>query len=307
MDLSIIIVNYNTKDLLQDCLNSIIANTEGVDYEIILVDNGSADGSLEMLKSQYRGVRVIRNVDNLGFAKANNQGIRIATGNNILLLNSDTTVTFNCLPAVLNYMNVHDRVGVIGCKVLYGDGKIQHSCYHSPNLLTEIAFFSKDIIVDTWDPLKWWKLMKYKRMDQPRPVDCIGGCFFWVRKEVFAKVGLFDETFFLYYEDSEFCNRVRWTTHYEIRYFPDAEIIHFEGGSSKGDDYFAIKQCYLSGRYYLSKCYGKRAEITFVKWLIYCWTIERFLFKMLRRWPKFQRKTDLLNELLVSANHPDKP
>jgi len=298
-DLSIIIVNYNTKDFLKNCLNSIIKNTQGINYEIIVVDNASSDGSLEMLKRNFSEVKLIVNKENLGFAKANNYGIKIAEGKYILLLNSDTLILDNCLYNILKFANSIHNGSVIGCKILNMDKSLQWTCYYAPNLLTELIFFTIQIIKDIWDPMTFWKYMKYWDHKKIKDVDCISGCFLWIGREVFDKVGMLDENFFLYYEDSEFCFRVRKKSNYKIYYFPYSEIVHLKGISSKLNDIntIAMSHCYKAGEYYLNKCYGDKTKKIFKKTCLYVWNLEIFIFSLFKFIDKFRKKIVLLKEL----------
>jgi len=296
LELSIIIVSYNTKELLRNCINSIIRNTHNVDYEIMVVDNASSDGSVEMLRKEFPQVNIIANKENLGFAKANNQGIRVAKGENILLLNSDTIVLNNCLHKILEFIKYRPDAGVIGCKVLNQDRTLHMSCYHDNNFLTELIFFTKDIIKGFWDPISFYRKMQYWNHNRIRKVDFICGCFFWVRRKVFDKVGLLDENIFMYYEDAEFCRRVRLNSNYKVFYYPYSQILHLKGASSKHEN-VKIQNYYSSFRYYFNKYHGKYVERTFDVLCRLIWQIEISIFSLLRFNRKFNKKLVLLKEL----------
>ena len=299
IDLSIIIVNYNTKAHLRNCLNSIVENTKDVDYEIILVDNASSDGSVMMLQQEFPFVGVIENTQNLGFAKANNQGIRISQGEYILLLNSDTVVLNGCLAEVLRFARENKNAGIIGCKVLNPDKTLQFSCYHQPNLLTELCFFTKTIIKDFWDPISYFKYMKYWDHNQIREVDCVSGCFFWLKRELIEQVGLLDETFFMYYEDAEFCVRIRRKSNFKIYYYPYAEVIHLQGASTSVDNYncVSLEHCYKGAKYYLKKCYSQRVVRSFRLLNNLIWRLETAIFLLFKFNEKFNKKLFLLKKL----------
>jgi len=298
LDLSIIIVNYNTRIHLRNCLNSIVENTKGVDYEIILVDNASSDGSVAMLQQEFPFVRVIENTQNLGFAKANNLGIRVSQGEYILLLNSDTIVLDGCLAEVLRFAKENKDAGIIGCKVLNPDKTLQFSCYYQPNIFTELCFFTKTIIKDFWDPIGYFKYMKYWDHNQIRKVDCVSGCFFWLKRELIEQVGLLDETFFMYYEDSEFCRRVRLNSNYKIYYYPEAKIIHLKGKSSEFNNLETLKYCYKSATYYLQKCFGEKIKKIFSNICNLIWELELIIFLALRFNTKCKKKATMLKSLL---------
>jgi len=140
MDVSVIIVSWNTRDILQDCLESVYAQTRGVSFEVIVVDNASSDGSVEMVRSQLQQVTLVANRDNRGFAAANNQGMQIARGRYILLLNSDTVVLDGAIQKVVAFADQHPEAAVVGCRVLNRDGTLQQSCFKYPSLLNLLLF-----------------------------------------------------------------------------------------------------------------------------------------------------------------------
>lgn len=304
-DLSVIIVNYNTRVLLKDCLKSIAENTRNVNYEVIVVDNASSDGSTAMVEKEFPWVRLVCNERNAGFSKANNQGIHIAHGENILLLNSDTLILGNCLFHALEFLRNTADAGVVGCKVLNHDKTLQLSCYHFPSLLTEWVFFTKGVIKNIWDPVTWYKYMRYWDHNKIRTVDCVSGCFFLVKRRVFDSIGLLDENSFMYYEDSEFCKRLRLQSDYKVYYYPYAEIIHLKGASSNytpntPSNHASLQHSYKTARYYLNKCYGKRIEKTFALLCKAAWHIELFIFSALKFEKRFNKKTFMLRELINS-------
>jgi GT2 family glycosyltransferase len=293
-ELSIIIVNYNTQDLLKNCLDSVIKNTVGVEYEIIVVDNGSSDGSVEMLKTAFPDVVVIPNKENLGFGRANNQGIKIAKGQNMLLLNSDTIILDDCIIKCLNFINDRNDAGIVGCKVLNSDRSIQYSCFHYPTMLSELIFITKNIIKDFWDPVMYYQYMKYWDHKTVKKVDCISGCFMMIKKEVFCRIGLLDESFFMYYEETEFCLRVKKFSDFKIYYLPESEIIHLSGKSSSGIGYNTLKYTYKSMISYLQKKYGVQAVRCFNFLCFNIWFLERIIFRCLSFIPDFEKKYEML-------------
>ena len=299
MDLSVIIVNYNTKDLLKACLDSLINNTNGIEYEVIVVDNSSSDGSGAMLKNEFPEVRIIFNRNNSGFAKANNQGIKAAKGDNILLLNSDTVISDNCLYKVWQFSREREGAGIIGCKVLNPDRSLQYSCYHKPNLLSEIVVFTKGIIKNFWEPVTYYNKMKYWNHNQIRQVDCVSGCFFWIKKKIIDEIGLLDEGFFMFYEDAEFCLRLKLRSKCKVFYFPFAEIVHLKGGSGniESSDYSTIKYSYMSAQHFFDKCCGPASKQIFIIICRFIWRCESFLFFLLKFSKKCSEKLLLLNQL----------
>lgn len=234
MDLSIIIVNYNTKELLKQTIESVIQTIgQTIKYEIIVSDNGSKDGSNEMMKSCFPQIKLIENNANLGFSKANNVAIKEARGRYILLLNSDTVVKDDCLQKSVAYMDKHGEIGVLGCRVVLPNGILDHACkrgYPTPEAslyyilkLNKLFPSSKKFGAYALD---------YLPDNEINEVDSLVGAFMMVRKEAIDKVGLLDEDFFMYGEDIDWCYRIK-EAGYKVIYYPEAEIIHYKGASSK--------------------------------------------------------------------------
>lgn len=220
MTLSIIIVSYNTKELLKKCLRSL----EKVKAEIIVVDNNSEDGSSDLIKKDFPEVKVISNKENFGFAKANNQALRQAQGEFILLLNSDTVVKPKALEELVEFAKQHPEAGVIGARLLNPDGSVQPSVFHLPTI--------KGAVLEYWLKQKG-TFEKYFPVDNdPREVEAVVGAAMLIPKTVIEKVGLLDERYFMYFEDLDYCRRVKHTG-FKVYYLPQAEIIHQHGASGK--------------------------------------------------------------------------
>ena len=232
MDLSIIIVNWNTSSILKDCLESLFKQTYGISFEVIVVDNGSSDDSVLMVKNIFNSVILIQNRENRGFAAANNQGIRIAQGRYILFLNSDTIVLNGAIQRTLKYADLHDDIGVVGCRVLNSDGTLQPTCFMYPsalNLLIATTYLNKLFPKSRLfgrEKMTWWD------RSSVRDVDVVTGCFMLVRTEIVKLIGGFDEKYFLYGEETDFCFRAA-NIGKKLSFTPDAEIIHLGGGSSR--------------------------------------------------------------------------
>lgn len=230
-DISIVIVNWNTRQLLLDCIQSITETTTKCSFEIIVVDNASTDDSCEAVAKEFPTVRVIRNSCNLGFAAANNVGIRNASGRYVSLINSDVIVNNACLDCMCAYMDSNPDVGVLGPKILNADSTVQYSCREFPGLWNS---FCRALALDTIFPgsrLFTGSLMRFSKHDQVAPVDALSGCFWMIRREVLAEVGLLDEAFFMYSEDIDFCRRC-WDKSWKVVYYPAVTSIHLGGGSS---------------------------------------------------------------------------
>ncbi len=234
MELSIIIVNWNTDDLLKRCLESIFRYGKSIDYEIIIIDNNSNDRSQEIIEQLNNPVnsklRAIFNKQNLGFAKAVNQGIRVANGNYILLLNPDTELEENTLKNIIEWMGKTPHCGVCGGKILNPDSTMQPSVRRFPDLFSQSLVLLKihQFLIKI-SPLKKYFALNFD-YSKSQEVDQVMGAFFMIKKEVIDQIGFFDENFFLWFEEVDFCKRAK-ETGWKIYYYPGAEIIH-RGGAS---------------------------------------------------------------------------
>lgn len=233
MDLSIIILNYNTRELTLKALRSVYASRTGYQFEVILIDNASSDSSVEKIREEFPQVRLIENQENVGFAKANNQGMRIATGRYILLLNSDTIVQADTLEIMIRFMDEHPDVGASGCKVILPDGSLDKACrrgFPTPSASFYYAFGISKLFPHV--PRFNQYQLGYLNPDEEYPVDCLVGAFMLVRRKAIDEVGLLDEQFFMYGEDVDWCYRIKqagWTNYY----YPKTHIIHYKGASSR--------------------------------------------------------------------------
>jgi GT2 family glycosyltransferase len=249
IDLSVVILNWNTREDLRRCLASIarnssaqrsltairaygevpvgdgVAASDGPRIEVIVVDNDSSDGSPEMTRENFPWAKLIVNPENVGFSAGNNRGIEAAEGRYVLLLNPDTTVHPGALEALVSFADLRREAGVVGAKLLNGDGSLQYSCRAFPTLAT--AFFrdtplgrlfpknryNRDYLLTDWDH------------DSPREVDWVSGAAMLLRRETLDQIGGLDESFFMYCEDMDICYRARekgWT----VLFCPDAVITH---------------------------------------------------------------------------------
>jgi len=225
-DLSIIIVNWNTRDLLKQCLKSLDENLTGLSYEIYVVDNGSTDDSVAMVKAEFPQVKLIRNNLNLGFARANNLAMRDATGRFFLLLNSDTLVNKGAIEGLVGTMDANSSIGIAGLQLLNNDGSLQNSVCSFPSLLTELTNKS---LLRLLLPSKYPG--KEHKIQNPIEVDAIIGSCMMVRREAAEKVGLLDEDFFFFFEETDWCLRMRkvgWKVVFDPRY----SIFHLQGRSA---------------------------------------------------------------------------
>jgi GT2 family glycosyltransferase len=231
VDVSVVIVNWNTCDLLRQCLRSVYQQSPCIRCQVFVVDNGSSDGSAEMVRREFAQVNLLANQDNRGFAAANNQAMALAKGRYILLLNSDTIVLDRAIERTVAYADKHRDTAVIGCRVLNPDGTLQNSCFMFPSILNWFLFatylyrlFPRSRFFGR-EQMTWWL-----RADS-RDVDVVTGCFMLVRKEAIDQVGPMDERFFMYAEETDWCYRFK-ARGWKNRFTPDAEIIHIGGASA---------------------------------------------------------------------------
>jgi GT2 family glycosyltransferase len=217
MDLSIIIVNYNTSHLLRKCLASLYQDEdESLQFEVFVVDNGSKDGTLSEIEREYPQVNYIKNRENLGFSRANNQAIARARGKNILLLNSDTEVLPGSLGKMVKFSTAHPEIGVIGSKLLNKNGSLQYSFGKFPTTFTTILRL-------LLPPSKRkYILHGYGKAHE---VDWVSGASFMIKKEVVEEVGPLDEDYFMYYEETDWCYRIK-KMGWKVFYFPSAQVVH---------------------------------------------------------------------------------
>ncbi|MFD0869516.1 glycosyltransferase family 2 protein [Paenibacillus residui] len=233
MDLSIIILNYNTCELTLKALRSVYASRTGYQFEVILIDNASSDSSVEKIREEFPQVQLIENQENVGFAIANNQGMRIAAGRYILLLNSDTIVQTDTLEIMVRFMDEHPDVGASGCKVILPDGSLDKACRRGFPTLSASFYYAFGIskLFPHVPRFNQYQL-GYLNPDEEYPVDCLVGAFMLVRRKAIDEVGLLDEQFFMYGEDVDWCYRIKqagWTNYY----YPKTHIIHYKGASSR--------------------------------------------------------------------------
>jgi GT2 family glycosyltransferase len=241
-ELSIIIVNWNTRDLLRQCLQSIIDTTRRTRFEVWVVDNGSTDGSPEMVAQEFPQVHLVRNDANLGFAKANNIAIQKSRGRYVCLINSDVQVLGGCLDRLFEYLEQNPKTALAGPRLLNPDRSLQISCYGFPAVWNTLCHsFGLDQLFPRSNRLGGL-YRKYWPYDRVRPVEVISGSFCMVRRAAIEQVGLLDENFFMYMEDFDWCKRF-YDADWQIGYFPPAQAIHFGGGSStKGTEKYWIER-----------------------------------------------------------------
>jgi hypothetical protein len=257
MDLSVIIVNYNVRQFLENSLTSIYRALVGIEAEVFVVDNASDDGSVEMVKAKFPQVRLIENTANVGFARANNIALRQARGRYILLLNPDTVVQEDTCKVMMRFLDDHPEAGLAGCKILNPDGTFQLPCRRS--FPTPWVAFTKIFGLSALFPHS--KLfgrynLTYLSPDETYPVDAVSGSFMMVRRDVYEKVGGLDEAFFMYGEDLDWCYRIRQAG-YKVYYVHTTKIIHFKGESTRRSDIDEVRTFYQAMQLFVEKHFSR--------------------------------------------------
>lgn len=226
MDLSIVIVNWNTRDMLRDCLASVFAGLGPLRAEVFVVDNASTDGSLAMVVAQFPQVVTIANPDNRGFAAANNQALVRAVGRHVMLLNTDTLVHDAVLPDAVAFLDANPRAGVMGPRILNRDGSVQASATSYPSLRRLVG---QTLGLNRIPALDGYLMSGWDRRGL-RQVEIISGCAMLVRRAAMDQVGMLDDAFFFYGEETDWCRRFA-KAGWEVVFAPVGEITHFGGGS----------------------------------------------------------------------------
>ena len=229
MDVSVIVVSWNTRALLEQCLRSVYGTAGDLAVEAIVVDNGSADGSVEMVRERFPQARLIVNAENVGFARANNQAMEVAQGRYFLLLNSDAVLRPGALRALVDCLEAHPRVGMVGGRLVNPDGTFQASFMDFPTLWGELILMTK---LHRFLRSPYFPSHPPEESRAVREAGWIPGACMLVRREVWEEVGGLDETYFMYSEEVDWCWRVRQAG-WRILYTPEAEIVHW-GGQSIG-------------------------------------------------------------------------
>jgi len=229
---SVAIVSWNTRDLLERCLSSLTPDVQAGLSEVIVVDNGSDDDSVSTVENRFPEVRLIRNDGNLGFARAVNQAFDASTAPYFLMLNSDALVSPGAIDACAGYLDLHRDTAVVGCRITYPNGEPQSSCFRYPSPLG--VLLTSTYLAQTFpnSPALNWDRYGRRVWDQPREVDCVMGSFMLLRRSAIREEPLLDEGYFMYGEEADLCYRLKqvgWKT----VYFPGAEVAHHHGGSTR--------------------------------------------------------------------------
>jgi hypothetical protein len=277
LDVSIIIVARNIRQLLHDCLKSVYEKTRDVNFEVIYVDNASGDASVQMVKEQFAEVGIIKNDENKGFTKASNQGIEVSKGRYVLLLNSDTILLDNAIARTVGFADANPDAAVFGCKVLNPDRTIQRTCFMYPSVLN--MFLAATYLYKTFpknrffgrEHMTWWG------SDEAMEVETICGCFSLVRKEAIDQVGPMDERYFFYGDDPDWCYRFK-KAGWKVMFTPDGRIIHY-GGQTTSQKARAFRLQLEGSKLIFMKLHRSRAAFPFA-----CLMVALFFFLRIPYW-----------------------
>ena len=292
MDISIIIVAWNVRKFVYDCLKSIYDQTQGIAFEVIYVDNASKDGTVEMVRREFPAVHIIENSENKGFIIANNQGIEVARGRYVLLLNSDTVVLDNAIARSVKFADEHPEAAVVGCKTFNPDGTLQRSAFMAHSVLNlllyatylyklfpQSRFFGREFMT-------WWDF------EEVREVETVRGCFALVRRTAIDQVGVMDDIYFVYGDDIDWCYRFR-RAGWKVLFTPDAQIIHYGGQTTKQLSRTFMFQLYGSKLLFLKK-YGKPWAFPLARILLALYFLIRAPYWLFRGLLQPARRHDFL-------------
>ncbi len=258
--LTIQIVNWNAREPLRQALRSIFAAPPPFPYEVIVLDNDSRDGSVQMVEKEFPQVRLLVSEQNLGFSKGHNLSARHARGRYLFILNPDTVVAPGALEKLVAFAETHPEIGIVGPRILNPDGTLQYSCRRFPNPVAALFRntplgklfpnnpYTRDYLMTDWDH------------NSVREVDWVSGAALFIRKQVYAQLGGFDEQFFMYCEDMDLCYRA-WQAGWKVVYFPDAVIYHAIGRSTDLVANKMIRTFHQSMYRYYKKHYARKTPL----------------------------------------------
>jgi|SRR4030095_4119254 len=256
MTLSIVIANWNTREMINQCIESIFGSQAKTELEIIVIDNGSSDGSAEFLESLGEKIVLIRNHENLGYSKACNQGMKIAEGKYVLLLGSDTIMQKNTIEECINFLETDPGAGAVGCKLLNPDGSVQNSCKKFPKLKNafytylSLDYFNKDYDMAGFD---------YSRTIEVEQIDAT---FLMIRKSLLEKIGYFDESYGILYNDVDLCRKI-WNSGFKIYFLHTCSVIHYGSHSTKKAGFKLRKKMYGDIYRYYKNHFGFKARFLY--------------------------------------------
>jgi len=269
MDITIVIVNWNTKDLLCDCLESVYETVDDLSFEVIVVDNASRDGSVAMVREAFPAVDIIENSENRGFSAANNQALRVMRGRYALLLNTDAVLTKGAVHELVAFMDGHDEAGMAGGQLLHEDGSRQNSIANFPTLFSLLMNLPLlEVLFPGRYPSK-----RYEHRE-PRAVESVIGACMLVRREAMGEVGMLDEGYFFFFEETDWAFRMR-RAGWKIYHVPSARIYHLQGRSIGRDA--RSRMAFYRSRYRFFDKWRGRAYNTAVRGIIFARLIANWL------------------------------
>jgi len=294
MDVSIIIVNWNTRELLSQCLQSIYASRTTKEIEVWVVDNGSTDGSVEMVRENFPQVEITVNEKNVGFAHANNQAIKRSSGDTVMLLNPDTVVDRDAIENLLHFLEVHSDAGVVGPRLLNPDRSLQESAYPEPTLFRE---FWRMFHLDRFNSYAEYPMEKWSHA-QAMQVDVLMGACMLIRRKIFDQVGLMDEDFFIYSEEVDLCTRIR-DYGWRLFWYPEAAVVHYGGQSTQQVQQEMFLQLYQGKIQYFRK-HRSTIEVWLYKFILFFATLVRLVLTPLAYLEQSAQKSEHLE---LSSNY----
>ncbi|MBI4050002.1 MAG: glycosyltransferase family 2 protein [Candidatus Doudnabacteria bacterium] len=281
MDLSVIIVSFNTREKLESCLRAVLASPTKFSFEIFVVDNASRDDSPEMVARQFPNVQLIKNPENRGYARANNQAIRLSRGRYILLLNSDVNVESDTFDKMITYMDNNATVGISGCKVVKPDGTLDLACRRSfPSLANSLFRVTGLSFLFPRTRLAAYNLT-FLPEDEIAEVDSVMGAFLMIRREVIDEIGLLDEEYFMYGEDLDWCYRAK-AAGCKVMYVPITTVRHDKGSSARRQPRESLYEFHRAMQIFYRKHYAGQHNF-FVNFLVYTGIWLRYILKVITR------------------------
>jgi GT2 family glycosyltransferase len=262
IEISIIIVSWNCRQMLAGCIKSLQAQMSADDAEIIVVDNASTDGTAQMIREEFPQVCLIASSSNLGFAEGNNRGLKVSKGRYLCLINPDVVVGEDCISRMLAFLKQHSDIGMLGPQIIGADGLVQRSCMRTPSLWNQFCRAAALDVLVKRSRLFGGYLMTDFRHDEVRDVDILNGCFWMVTREALDEVGWLDSRFWLYGDDVDWCRRfhdVAW----RVVFFPQAQAVHYGGESSKQAPLFCYLQMQRADLQYWRKYHGRASYVCY--------------------------------------------
>lgn len=274
-DVSIVFTQWNVREMLRDCLHSVREKTQGITYEIIVVDDGSTDGSSDMVRSEFPDVILTVNPKNIGVAKSYNKGVALATGRYIQMLNSDMLLVNNAIKVLYDFLESHPGAGACSGKLRNRDMTTQVSYGSFPGLwqaFTEAFGMSHLLPFIRWPRIG---ILPGESISEPLDVEYLSGADMLIRKDVIDEIGFFDERYTSYCEETDFCYRIRHETRWRLFFVPAAEIIHFGGQSFSKVPEYRLRLMYSGYNKFLTKHHGSLYALA---------TRMLYAFQFARRW-----------------------